>query len=48
MVKRNVSLLVNQLSQQNFSYGETTAQSCISEKNITSGHIQFISTKVVD
>ena len=42
------SLLVNWLAQQNFSCGVTTAQGYISERNITSGHIQFISAKVVD
>ena len=48
MVKLKVTLLVNWLAQQNFSCGETTAQGCISKRNIRSGHIQFISAKVVD
>ena len=48
MEKLKVSLLVSQLAQQNFSCGETTAQGCISERNITRGHIEFISAKVVD
>ena len=31
-----------------FLCGETTAQDYISKRNITSGHTQFISAKVVD
>ena len=48
MVELKVSLLVNGLAQQNFSYGETTAQGYISKRSITSGHTNFISAKVVD